>query len=79
MRDLYLKISLVINPNMIIRRSELRLSNPTTLAIAILLFFEILLVSCFLSKIRRKVLTPFKFLKFFKSFTPTYRSHLLLI
>ena len=40
--DLYLKISLVIKRNMIIRKFELRLSNPVTLAIAILLSFEIL-------------------------------------
>ena len=39
---LYLKISLVIKRNVIIRKIELRLSNPTTLAIAILLSFEIL-------------------------------------
>ena len=40
--DLYLKISLVIKLNIIIRKFELRLSNHTTLAIAILLSFEIL-------------------------------------
>ena len=61
---------------MIIRKFELKLSNPTTLAIAILLYFEILEESrLFLSKIRRKVLTPFKCLKSVKSFAVTYSSH----
>ena len=45
--DLYLKIGLVVKRNIIIRKFELRLSNPTTLAKVILLSFEILLVSCF--------------------------------
>ena len=63
-----MKISLVIKRNMIICKYELKLSNPTTLAIAILLSFEILHVSYFLSKIRRKVLIPFKCLKFVKSY-----------
>ena len=62
-----------------IRKFELRLSNPITLAIAILLSFEILQVSCFLSKIKRKKLTPSKRLKFVKIFAATYSYHLLLV
>ena len=42
-----MKISLVIKCNMIIRKYELRLSNSTTLAIAFLLSFEMLPVTCF--------------------------------
>ena len=64
---------------MIIRKFELRLSNPTTLAIAILRTFEVLSVSCFWSKIVRKVLTPFKCLKFVKSFAAIYSSHSLFV
>ena len=45
--SLYLKISLVVKRSMIIRKFELRLSNPTALAITTLLSFEILNVSCF--------------------------------
>ena len=36
-KETYQKISLAIKSNTIIRKFELRLSNPTTLAIAILL------------------------------------------
>ena len=59
---------------MIIHKSELRLSNLSTLAATILLSFEILQLSCFFSKIRRKVVTPFECLKFVKSFAATCSS-----
>ena len=54
--DLYSKISLVIKSNIIICKFELRWSNPTSLAMAILLSLK---SYKFFIKSRRKVLTPF--------------------
>ena len=64
---------------MIICKFDVRLTNFTTLAMATLLSFEIYKQAVFFSKIRRKVLTPFKCLKFVKSFATTYSSHSQLV
>ena len=64
--------------NMITHKFGLRLSNLTKLAIATQLPFELSYKKAVISsKIRRKVLTPFKCLEFDKRFTATYNSHLL--
>ena len=70
-----MRISLVIKYNIIIRKFELRLSKEVQKLFPSKSYKS----AVFFSKIRKKVMTPFKCLKIVKNFAARYSSHSLLV